>query len=162
MPFDAANTIHPLANAEQIDLYVFELLEKDSAADIHRIRSKPIKFSIGCGNAEFYLQPKLLSRLSAPLDALIRNGVDGSDGFCVTWDIDVDIFLRLVQFAFTGSYTYLLGNTNQNIGRHIAQVWAILRPRFQVALLPQLLWAWGENVVWKAPCGFGSSRSQSL
>ncbi|RYO87918.1 hypothetical protein DL764_008797 [Monosporascus ibericus] len=100
MPLDAVNTIHPFADAEQLDL----------------IRTKPIKFIIGCENAEFYLQPGFVSRLSAPMDALIRNGVKGPGGFCVTWDIDVDLFLRLVQFVYTGSYTCLVGKLDKYIG----------------------------------------------
>lgn len=61
------------------------------------------------------MQPSLVSRLSAPLDALIRSGVTGPDGCCVNWDIDIAIFYRLVQFIFTGSYTSPVGKPDENL-----------------------------------------------
>jgi hypothetical protein len=54
---------------------------------------------------EFYIHGAFLSRLSAPLGALVDGGTDASLEPCVTWeDVDVDVFSRFGQFAYTGNY----------------------------------------------------------
>ncbi|RYO78286.1 hypothetical protein DL766_009513 [Monosporascus sp. MC13-8B] len=79
----------PLGETEQIEL----------------LRTKPIKFIVGQDGAEFYLHPGLVSRLSAPLDALVQRGMEESSEGCVFWkDVDGDVFRRFAKFVYTGSY----------------------------------------------------------
>ncbi|RYO87920.1 hypothetical protein DL764_008799 [Monosporascus ibericus] len=85
-------TIGPFREPEQLD----------------QLRVKPVKFIVGHEGAEFYLHPGFVSRLSDPLDALVRSGAEGSSESCISWKkVETDVFLRFAQFVYTGSYASL-------------------------------------------------------
>jgi len=67
--------------------------------------TQSFKFIVGAEAKEFYLTRGLVSQLSKPLNTLINGGMRESREGCVVWeDVEVDIFLRFIQFAYTGSY----------------------------------------------------------
>ena len=68
--------------------------------------TKPFKFIVGCEGLEFYIYQTLVSRLSTPLNALVNSWAKESSKDSVTWgDVESDVFLRFVQFAYFGTYT---------------------------------------------------------
>lgn len=143
--------------------------KRNSAAYTHKFRTEPVKFIVGCEKEEFFVQPDFVSGLSDHMDTLIRSGVKGPDWFCVTWDIEVDIFVRLVQFVYTGSYTSLVGNRDKDNG---IDIWPESGPfASQAFKLPYSLtsyelkaktWAPNEVLSHYDSCSFKGARKRKL
>ncbi|KAM5357288.1 hypothetical protein ACJZ2D_016425 [Fusarium nematophilum] len=67
--------------------------------------TKPLRFIVGHNKTEFTIHTSLLPPLSAPLTALARGELKKSPDCYVTLEeIGEDVFLRFMQFLYTGTY----------------------------------------------------------
>ncbi|KAI1318029.1 hypothetical protein F5Y16DRAFT_392373 [Xylariaceae sp. FL0255] len=67
--------------------------------------TKTLGFAVRHKKMEFYIHPDLVSRLSAPLDDLVKNATESSlEGCVILEDVDEDVLSRFAQFVYTGTY----------------------------------------------------------
>ncbi|KAH7357693.1 hypothetical protein B0T11DRAFT_298902 [Plectosphaerella cucumerina] len=69
------------------------------------IASDPVRFIVGYEGEEFVVHAGIVAQLSVPLRNLLNDIRDESGKRHVAWeDVDKDIFLRFIQFAYTGVF----------------------------------------------------------
>ncbi|KAK8052492.1 hypothetical protein PG993_003877 [Apiospora rasikravindrae] len=69
------------------------------------LRSRPITFVIGPTQTEFVVHANALTRLSAPLQALLDGNMKEAQEGRVVWDdVDDQTFVRFIQWAYTKDY----------------------------------------------------------
>lgn len=82
------------------------------------LATRPFKFVVGHSAILFFIHQGVVSRLSAPLKAIVNSGAMESPEDCVVWeDIDASVFSRFAQFAYTGTYTsFVFAGTRSSEG----------------------------------------------
>ncbi|EQB46525.1 hypothetical protein CGLO_14437 [Colletotrichum gloeosporioides Cg-14] len=79
------------------------LKRKRTMEDI--FQSRQITFVIGKEKKEYSIHESAFSLLSRPLEALLTGGMQESQNAKVIWgEVEDDVFLALVEFAYQGSY----------------------------------------------------------
>ncbi|KAF4819886.1 hypothetical protein CGCTS75_v011422 [Colletotrichum tropicale] len=80
------------------------LKRKRTMEDI--FQSRQITFVIGKEQKEYFIHESAFSCLSRPLQALLKGGMQESRNAKVIWgEVEEDVFLALVDFAYYDSYT---------------------------------------------------------
>ncbi|KAK8076090.1 hypothetical protein PG994_003362 [Apiospora phragmitis] len=86
------------------DIEATNPLGKSNKFDL--LRSRTVKFIIGTEKIEFHVHPGFIAEHSPLLDALVTRAIEGVSEGCLIWeDVNHDIFLRFLEFTYTGDYT---------------------------------------------------------